>query len=59
MIYIGVIMEIERTISFQLSQRLTDEELQQISAAGSTIATRNCTYNPKALDPSNDISYDF
>lgn len=53
-------MNNERILSHKMSQRLTDNELQNVSAAGTTIATANATYSPgSGADVNADISVDM
>jgi hypothetical protein len=53
-------MKNERILSFKMSQRMSKEELQEVSAAGQTNAwTANGTYHGGAWDGCIDVSIDM
>ena len=54
-------MKNERILSYTMSQKLTEEDLQSISAAGTTsVATANGTYTPQSgWDAGIDVTIDM
>jgi len=54
-------MKKERILSYKMSQKLTTEDLHDVSAAGFTsIMTQNATYDPRSgtVDPAVDVQWD-
>jgi hypothetical protein len=55
----GNFMKKERTLSYVMSKKLTEQDLQSVSAAnGTTLATSNVTYGPRGKDVGFDVTVD-
>lgn len=53
-------MSKERILPYQLSRKLTVEELEGISASGTSVATANATYSPHGgTDVNADLNIDM
>lgn len=53
-------MKNERILSYKVSQKLSVEDLQEVSAAGMTsFLTANATHGAQGWDPSIDVQVDF
>lgn len=50
----------ERILAYKLSQPLTEEDLKDVSASGTSVATGNFTYSAGGgIDGSGDVTYDW
>ncbi len=53
-------MNEERILPYQLSRKLTTEELEEVSAGGTSVATANATYSPHGgTDVNADLNIDM
>lgn len=52
-------MSNERILSHNLSRKLSVEELESVSAAGTSVATAHGTYGPSGADVDADINIDL
>lgn len=53
-------MKNERILSHKLSQKLSAEEIEGVSASGTSVATANATYSPHGgTDVNADVTIDM
>jgi len=52
-------MNNERILSHKLSKKLSVDELENVSAAGTSVATAHGTYGPSGTDVDADINIDL
>jgi hypothetical protein len=52
-------MKNKRILAYNMSQKLSAEDLQSISAAGTTVGTTSVTYGPQGKDATLDANVDF
>ena len=53
-----IFMKNERILSYGMSQKLNEEELQDVSASGTTQGTAEATYGPTGADAKADLVID-
>lgn len=52
-------MKNERILSHTMSKKLSVKELENVSAAGTSVATAHATYGPAGADVDADITVDL
>lgn len=52
-------MNNERILSYSLSKKLSASELENVSAAGTSVATAHATYGPNGTDIDADVTIDL
>lgn len=52
-------MNNERILAHNLSRKLNAKELEDVSAAGTSVATAHATYGPSGADVDADVTVDL
>ncbi len=52
-------MNNERILSHKMSKKLSVKELEDVSAAGTSVATAHATYGPSGADVDADVTVDL